>query len=53
MSRAARRNWTEDMLGLKSSGGLLDLFDNAIKASYRITDEEYDYMSENMTEDDA
>ena len=37
---------------LKSSGGLLDLFDNAFKASFNITDAEYDFISETASEDD-
>lgn len=29
---------------------MLDLFDNAIKEVYRITDDEYDYLAENLTD---
>ena len=29
---------------------MLDLFDNAIKEIYRITDDEYDYLCENLTD---
>lgn len=29
---------------------MFDLFDNAIKEVYRITDDEYDYLAENLTD---
>ena len=29
---------------------MLDLFDNAIKEVYRITDNEFDYLAENLTD---
>ena len=29
---------------------MFDLFDNAIKEAYRITDDEYDYLAENLTD---
>jgi hypothetical protein len=50
MSRLSRRNRTEKEMGIKNSGGLPDLFDNAIKYAYRLTDDEYDYLLE-MVED--
>ena len=50
LSRAGRRNRTCEDLGIKNKGGMLDLFDNAIKEIYRITDDEYDYISENLTD---
>ena len=50
MTRLERRNWTTDSIGIKSSGGMLDLFDNAIKSAYRINDEEYDHVCEVATE---
>lgn len=31
---------------------MLDLFDNAIKEIYRITDDEYNFLAENLTEDE-
>jgi len=37
---------------LKSSGGITDLFDNAIKGNLRINDEEYDFICENMTDEE-
>lgn len=50
LSRAGRRNRTCEDLGIKNKGGMLDLFDNAIKEIYRITDDEYDYIAENLTD---
>lgn len=52
ISRIKRRNRTFDDLGMKSSGGMLDLFDNALKQVYRITDEEYDYLAENLNDNE-
>ncbi len=37
---------------LKTGGGLLDLFDNYIKTAYNITDEEYNYILENIVDED-
>lgn len=51
-SRANRRNRTSEDLKIKNKGSMFDLFDNFIKEVYRITDEEYDYIAENITEDD-
>jgi hypothetical protein len=50
LSRAGRRNRTCEDLGIKNKGGMFDLFDNAIKEIYRITDDEYDYLCENLTD---
>lgn len=50
LSRAGRRNRTYKDLGIKNKGGMLDLLDNAIKEIYRITDDEYDYLCENLTD---
>jgi hypothetical protein len=36
----------------KTQGGIFDLFDNAIKGAYNITDAEYDYIAEHMTDDE-
>ncbi|MCK9575604.1 MAG: hypothetical protein M0R51_06565 [Clostridia bacterium] len=33
--------------------GVNDLFDNMIKAACRINDEEYDYICENLTDDES
>jgi hypothetical protein len=35
-----------------AKGGILDLFDNAIKAAFNITDEEYDYICEHATDEE-
>jgi len=50
--RIERRKWTNGQIGLKSSGGITDLFDNAIKGNLRINDEEYDFICENMTDEE-
>lgn len=52
MSRLSRRHRTYKDLGIVNNGGLTDLFDNVIKEAYRINDEEYDYISANITEED-
>jgi hypothetical protein len=36
----------------KNSGGLDVLFDNQVKSAYNITDEEYDYIAENMSDEE-
>lgn len=50
-SRCKRKFRPYKELKIKSSGGMLDLFDNAIKETYRITDNEYDYLAENLTDE--
>ena len=50
ISRCKRKFRPYEDLKIKSSGGIFDLFDNAIKESHRITDEEYDYLAENLTD---
>lgn len=40
-------------LKLKSSGGVLDIFDNQIKGAFNLTDEEYDYLCEHMTDEEC
>lgn len=52
MSRLSRKNRTCEDLGIKSSGGMLDLFDNAIKETFRINDDEFDYIAERLSEDE-
>lgn len=51
--RLERRNWKESDVGIKSSGGLLDLFDNQIKSLYRITDDEFDFIAERITDGES
>ena len=36
----------------KNEGGFFDLIDNQIKAAYNITDVEYDYIAEHITEEE-
>jgi hypothetical protein len=36
----------------KTSGGLFDAFDNAVKGGLNITDEEYDFICENATDEE-
>ena len=50
VSRCKRKFRPYEDLKIKSSGGMLDLFDNAIKEVYKITDDEYDYLAENLTD---
>jgi hypothetical protein len=52
MSRLSRRNRTNSYCGIKTSGGLTDLFDNVIKSAWRITDKEYDSILEKMTDEE-
>jgi hypothetical protein len=53
MSRLARKNRTYEDINLVGSGSVHDAFDNAIKEIYRITDDEYDYIAEKMTEEES
>jgi hypothetical protein len=50
MSRLSRKNRTNSECGIKSSGGITDLFDNMVKSLWRIDDEEYDFIIERMTD---
>ncbi len=52
MSRLSRKNKTEDELGIKSSGGMFDLFDNQVKLTHRLTDKEYDKLAGDMTDEE-
>ena len=52
MSRINRRHWLGTDMGIKSKGGMLDMFDNHIKTVYRINDDEYDYMCKVMSDDE-
>ncbi len=52
VSRCKRKFRPYEDLKIKSSGGMFDLFDNVIKEVYRITDEEYDYLAENLSDDE-
>lgn len=50
MTRLSRKNRDYDEMGMVSSGGILDMFDNQIKNIYRINDEEYDYIALKMSD---
>lgn len=39
-------------INIKGSGGLTDIFDDVVKAAFNITDEEYDFICENATDED-
>jgi len=52
MTRLERSNWTEEMIGIKNSGGISALFDNYFKTNMRITDKEYDYICEIATDEE-
>lgn len=48
--RSKRKNRTD--IKFASQGGLLDLFDNAIKGTYYINDDEYDYICMNASDEE-
>lgn len=48
MSREKRKLRTD--IVFKGCGGITDAFDDAIKSTWFINDEEYDYISENATD---
>jgi hypothetical protein len=52
MTRLERSKWTEEMVGIKNSGGIADLFDNYFKTNMRITDKEYDHICEIATDEE-
>jgi hypothetical protein len=52
MTRLERSSWTEEMIGIKNSGGISALFDNYFKTNMRITDKEYDYICEIVTDEE-
>ena len=52
MSRFLRKNRTNSECGIKTSGGVTDLFDNTIKSVWRINDQEYDSILEKMTDEE-
>lgn len=51
-ARLDRKKRTCEDVGIKSSGGMFDLFDNAIKETFRVNDAEYDFIVENATDDE-
>lgn len=50
-SRLDRKKNPPD-LKLLDKGGIIDLFDNAIKETFLITDKEYDHLVENATDEE-
>lgn len=52
MTRLERRDYTNGQLGIKQSGGVLDAFDNMVKAICRMTDAEYDYYCDIATDEE-
>lgn len=52
ISRCKRRFRTSKDIGIVSKGGIADAFDNHFKGVFRINDDEYDYLAENVTEED-
>lgn len=52
MTRLERSKWTEEMVGIKNSGGIAELFDNYFKTNMRITDKEYDHICEIATDEE-
>lgn len=52
MKRLARKNRTSKDLGVKTKGHLNDIFDNAIKQTFRINDDEYDFIAEFASDED-
>jgi hypothetical protein len=53
MSRINRRTWTMIEFGDRNTKGFFGLLDVAVKENLRITDDEYDFISGEMTEDEA
>ena len=54
MTRLIRKKRTDIKLNLnqKSKNGLTDLMDDVMKSVWRINDDEYDYICENLSDDD-
>lgn len=52
MTRLERRNYTDQQLGLKHVGSIMDIFDDHVKVICRMTDEEYDHYCDIATDDE-
>jgi hypothetical protein len=52
MKRIDRIKMTAEEMGIKNKGGLHDLFDNAFKGTFRLSDDEYDYIAEHGSDED-
>lgn len=52
MSRINRRTWTMKEFGDKNMKGFFGLIDVAMKQNLRITDDEYDFIAGEMTDEE-
>lgn len=52
MSRINRRTWTMAEFGDRNNQGVFGMIDIAVKENLRITDDEYDFISEEMTDEE-
>ena len=52
MSRIKRRTWTMAEFGDRSNKGLFGLMDVAMKQNLRITDDEYDFIAGEMSDEE-
>ncbi len=50
MTRFERKNRTD--INYKGCGGITDALDDMIKQLWRINDDEYDYLCENLTDEE-
>lgn len=51
MTRLERKKWPSEKFGILGKGGLFDAFDDAVKSSARMTDNEYDKYCEIATDE--
>jgi hypothetical protein len=52
MSRIDRIKWTDDQLGIKGRGGMMDLMDMMAQSSFRLTIPELDLIGADATDED-
>lgn len=50
MSRLKRKSRSD--IEFKGCGGLLDVVDDSVKESFRINDKEFDYIADNISDED-
>lgn len=53
IKRSQRRHRTPQDLGLRGCGTFFDAFEDAVKGTYRLNDEEYDWLALNATEEET
>jgi hypothetical protein len=53
MFRLDRKNKINNEFRSAGKIGIFDLFDDSIKQIYRINDNEYDYIAENITDEES